>query len=178
MIIGLTGLKQSGKTTVADYLVKEHGFVKINFKDALVADIKERFPELIKELEYIYEFDVTELFDLKPPAMRALMQNYGTDVRRADDPNYWVKQWEKAIMDTDKHIIVDDVRFMNEAMSLVTHGGIVVKVERVGQENTDTHQSETEQAEIKPDFTISAEKGDLAKLYGTIEGILDELKVD
>ena len=35
MIIGISGFQSSGKDTIADYLVKEHGFVKLSFASAL-----------------------------------------------------------------------------------------------------------------------------------------------
>ena len=47
-IIALTGLKQSGKSTAANYLVEKYGFIKHNFKDALINEIKTYFPDFIK----------------------------------------------------------------------------------------------------------------------------------
>ena len=35
MVIGICGLISSGKDTIADYLIKEHNFVKISFADKL-----------------------------------------------------------------------------------------------------------------------------------------------
>ena len=94
MIIGLTGKKQNGKSTAAEHLSDKHNFVRINFKDALVAEIRERFPNLLEAIIEIMDrtdydgmnpWTVDRLFKEKPPLMRALLQNYGTEVRRIDD---------------------------------------------------------------------------------------------
>jgi len=103
MIIGITGLRRSGKTTVSKYLQENHGFVSHNFKAALIKEMKEKFPDtldaLCRDLEGANN-TVDGLFEEKPRAMRALMQNFGTDVRRAEDPNYWVDEWSKTLPDS------------------------------------------------------------------------------
>ena len=43
MIIGITGKKGVGKDTLADYLVKEHGFVKLSFAKYLKEFLKIMF---------------------------------------------------------------------------------------------------------------------------------------
>lgn len=51
MIIALKGFKQVGKSTAASYLEEKYGFFRVNFKDALVAEIKQNFPDLLREIE-------------------------------------------------------------------------------------------------------------------------------
>ena len=43
MLVGLSGLKGSGKDTCADYLVKNHGFIKVAFADPLKDALKVLF---------------------------------------------------------------------------------------------------------------------------------------
>jgi len=43
MIIGICGLIGSGKDTIADYLVKEHNFIKLSFADKLKDCVAEMF---------------------------------------------------------------------------------------------------------------------------------------
>ena len=43
MIVGITGLAGSGKDTAADFLVKNHGFVKVALADVLKRACKEFF---------------------------------------------------------------------------------------------------------------------------------------
>lgn len=165
MLIAFLGKKRSGKTTCADYLVNK-GFKKVNFKDALIDELKENFPDLLRE--------IGDDFNDKTPVRRALLQNYGTEVRRRDDEDYWVKKWEQraygAELTTNVDIVVDDCRFLNEAEIIKKYNGIIIKVEREGY-NGDNHQSETEQDQIKPDFTIQ-NNSTVYELYEQINKIL------
>lgn len=180
MIIGLIGLKQVGKTTAADHLVENQDFTKHNFKDALVAEIKQNFPDLLNEI-YLQDSkewnngipptDKDHLFRTKPPLMRTLMQNYGTEVRRGDNPNYWIKQWRDKMPSGD--VVVDDVRFQNEADMVTTNGGILIRLERSDVEAGDMHASEVEQANIATKYTIEAAKGDFDSLYNQLDGIIE-----
>lgn len=167
MIVGFVGLMGTGKTTACNILKKHwgEGVVHLNFKDGLVAEMKERVPDVLNELAFIYDRSVDELFATKPPAMRALMQNYGTEVRRRDDNNYWVSKWQESARETEKNIVCDDVRFLNEADAVERFArGILIRLERTDIVHTGTHQSETEQAEIVVDYTIVLGEGELDKL--------------
>jgi dephospho-CoA kinase len=167
-IIAFTGKKQTGKSTAAGYLSYRYKYERINFKDALTAEIKERFMPLLIQILNIERMRVAspvrrpntieELFVFKPPLVRTLMQCYGTDVRRKDDPDYWVKRWYEKIDECDKDIIVvDDVRFPNEAQAVRSLGGRIYRIERditsLGQK-IDMHASETEMDKIKVDEVI------------------------
>lgn len=176
MIIAFTGLAGSGKTTVADYVVSEHGFKKHNFKDALVFEMLDRLPDVLKELKKHYSMTLDKLFKEKPPIMRALMQNYGTEVRRGDGPNYWVDRWKESL--GEGNYVVDDVRFVNEAEAVQDKGGIIVRVSRPDSSSNSTHTSETEQNQIEPDFTIISNTGDLEGLYKQIESVIHTLKTN
>lgn len=158
MIIGLTGKKQSGKTEASKGL---KGFKLINFKDALIEEIKDGFPDLLEGIKDEYnlsndtEITVENLFSIKPFLMRTLMQNYGTDVRRKDDKDYWVNRWLDSIHYGDGDILADDVRFENEAKAVRTLGGIIIRIHRPSLEvGTDFHPTETEMDKIKVDHLI------------------------
>jgi len=176
MIIGLTGFKGSGKTVVADYLVKEHGFVLINFKLAIIQEIKDKFPDLLKELSQAYHMTEDKLFTNKPEALRALMCDYGTNIVRAKDPDYWVKKWMKSVSGVEDNIVVDDVRFFNELSTLTDRGGVLIRVKRGDITEGGTHATETEQNKFISDFTITAIKGDHAGVYEQVEKIIGEIK--
>lgn len=175
MIIGLVGFKQVGKSTAAKHL-EGRGFKRHNFKDALVKEMKENLHETLDQMVFDHLHwegmkSIDDLFQLKPPLMRALMQNYGTDVRRKDNDNYWVDQWAKNSYGMD-HIVVDDVRFINEAEKVRERGGIIVRLTRPDIETGGTHASETEQLEIVADHTIDCEPGNHAKLYQALDEII------
>jgi len=191
IIIGLTGFKQVGKSTAASHLETKHGFSRHNMKDALVAELRQNFPDLLQklvELEYpsrmfsdkvaqqkwIDQAWIDQLFLDKPPLMRALMQNYGTEVRRKDNPDYWVNQWKKNSY-ANELIVVDDVRFENEGRAVRDRGGIIIQLTRPDIASGGTHASEQEALDIKADYTISVAKGDHEGLYRQLDTIVKGL---
>lgn len=176
MIIGLSGFKGSGKSVVAKYLEENHGFKRVNFKDALVAEMKECYPDTLKELGSAYHMDVDKLFENKPAAMRALMQNHGTDIRRKDDPDYWVKQYLSKVELLRGNIVTDDVRFFNELSAITELNGVMIRVVRDDITTGGTHQSETEQIKFIEDFTVTGVKGEHETVYKQIEVIINTLK--
>ncbi len=177
MIIGLSGLKGSGKTTVAKYLSDYYGFERINFKDGLVKEMTERFPSTLIECAKWYDMDVDQLFERKPAVVRALMQEYGTEVRRVDDPDYWVTYWEQSVQDVG-NVVVDDVRFQNEYEAVKMRGGTTIQIINDGLSNTDNHQSETEHLGFDFDFTITAPQGDTSVLLKQVDNIIDTIKTN
>jgi len=180
MIVGFIGKKQSGKSTAAKYLANKYDLKRVNFKDGLLRELKERCPDLLaemvktfNELSYqgITNWTVDGLFDVKPPLMRSLLQNYGTNVRRVDDPLHWIKEWRKATANLPG-VVVDDVRFLNEADAIKTRSGILIRINRVGLESNDQHISEVEMDSIEPDFTITVQTGDFASLYSQVNEVI------
>jgi hypothetical protein len=175
MIIGLIGFKQVGKSTAAKYLEEKHGFIRHNFKDGLVAEMKQNFPDLLQEMVRATGMSIDELFANKPPLMRALMQNYGTEVRRADDANYWTNQWRlkgAKYYQRGLSAVADDVRFINESEAIKLQGGILIRLTRPDIVSGGNHPSETEQLNIDADYTIEGEPGNSTKLYNSLDEIL------
>lgn len=190
-IIGLLGFKRVGKSTAAEYLEKRYSYTRHNFKQALIDEIKENFPDLLKEiakydLNEHHHFATTEdivnnLFETKPPLMRALMINYGTDVRRKENPDYWVNSWIKSVsaecgdcVRKDVCFVADDVRFKNEAKAIQNYDGILIRLTRDDITTGGDHASETEQLEIEADYTINCKKDDLAHLYSELDKIIND----
>jgi hypothetical protein len=76
---------------------------------------------------------------------RTLLQWWGTDYRRAKDPNYWVKRLQDTLHREQPDIaLITDVRFPNEVEAIHALGGKVVKVTRIGKPDFDVpaHPSE------------------------------------
>lgn len=176
LVIGICGYKGSGKSTVAKHLVNEHGFMPINFKDALVSEVIAKFTEVLIELKKLYKLEQYELFEQKPAVVRALLQNYGTEVRRADDKDYWVKRWEEKVTGSNRNIVTDDVRFFNELTAIKGVNGILIRVKRDDITTGGTHTSETEQESFMEDFTIEGVKGSHDEIYKQVDSIIDTLK--
>ena len=77
--------------------------------------------------------------------VRRILQWWGTEYRRAQDHDYWTKAWEKKLQDYDlttTHILVDDVRFVNELNIIKKQGGTFIKIERPGFNGANNHSSE------------------------------------
>jgi len=181
-IIGLTGYKQSGKSVASKYLQEKYGYKPHNFKDSLIKELKENFPDLLEEIRgdtygtVRPGFDVNTLFQEKPPLIRKLMQNYATEVRRKENPDYWRNKWiERVSYVAPDNVVVDDVRFLNEAEAVKNLGGILIKIIRTAQEKTDTHSSETEHELIKPNFIIEAGEGKQEELYKQLDEIINKI---
>lgn len=90
--------------------------------------------------------DIQDRPGLTAVTVRRILQWWGTEYRRAQDPDYWTKAWGRMIerLDLDKTLVlVDDVRFMNELNVIRDHGGLIVKIERPGFDGANNHSSET-----------------------------------
>lgn len=174
-LIAFTGLAQSGKSTASAYLENTYGFKRVNFKSAMIEEIKHTMPDFLAKEAEIHSCSIDDLFAVKPGSFRQFLQNYGTDLRRREDNDYWVSQWlikaNRIFTETQHGIVVDDVRFINEANMIKTAGGIIIRVIKEGQENTMSHASETEMSSIVPDYTITVAPGDVETLCNKVEEI-------
>jgi len=144
MIIGITGLAQSGKSTLANILCTRHGFVSIALADSLKNIAKEHF-----------NWD-----GQKDSRGRRLLQLLGTEVGRTYDADLWVIKLQNKIAikraQGKLDIVVPDVRFQNEAQAIKSWGGFIVRLNgRGGLEGiAGQHVSELEMLSIVPDVSF------------------------
>src|SRR5262249_50391954 len=68
----------------------------------------------------------------KPPAIRALLQEYGTEVRRRDRADYWTQAWAWRLPVGVASVVVPDMRFPNEAAQIRGMSGQLWQVIRPG----------------------------------------------
>lgn len=185
LILAFTGKKRHGKSTACEYIQEKYpNAVRVNFKDAMVREITEKFPNMLRELCALMEkidydgmnpWTTERLFRDKPPVFRALMQHYGTEVRRHDHDEYLVLKWMKEALKHDI-VVTDDVRFGNEAQAVRDLRGIVIRVVREWYaDDGDRHASEKEMDSIKADYTIVA--GNPEELYTKLDAVLYDLGV-
>lgn len=153
-LIGLMGKIGSGKTTVAQILVNNHGFVKVSFADALKQ-------MLVNAKIITYE----EAYIKKTPYARQMLQKIGTDiVRNQIDKDFWVKKTAETINELNKKginkIVIDDVRFPNEHQFVIDQDGIIVKVVdiKTNECNSDNHESESYVDSLSHNFLITNDK--------------------
>ena len=155
-VVGVSGKIGHGKDEVAKVLV-ERGFVVVRFSDELKREVLQRLRRTLKEVVLAEDPRVPvdagegwwdarlahELWSRKPPIIRKLLQEFGTEVRRADDPDYWCKKWYQVVAGSCASVVAPDVRFENEARYVKMFNGRLVRVFRPGCDSTDTHPSET-----------------------------------
>jgi hypothetical protein len=141
MIIGITGFIGSGKDTVANYLVANHGFVRDSFAGTLKDAVAQVFGwdrELLEGLtpearQWREQVDPWWAKRLNKPNLtpRWVLQQWGTEVCRTGfHDDIWIASLENRLRKTKSNIVISDVRFPNEIKAIRNAGGIVVLVQR------------------------------------------------
>lgn len=199
-LIGLTGFAGAGKDTVADILCEEYGFVKFSFSDALYREVADAFGASVAFLQdrnekekpqaalalincddarFIGRVLLTENCPLieipskleAPRKPRDILQLWGTEYRRADDPDYWVKRAQEfaaqPFYDSCAGLVNTSVRFANEA-DWISSVGEIWCVRRQGHGPVNGHVSEKEQPHslvIQNDGTIEDLRLAVARIF-------------
>ncbi|MDD3885121.1 MAG: hypothetical protein PHW66_09380 [Gallionella sp.] len=179
LVLGLAGAAGSGKSAVAEYLVQRYGFMRFSFSDFLYAQVAEAFglesedvlhdratkevatPLLAMENCADDEFDyvVRNMFAPEdhsartPYSPRQILQWWGSDYRRAQNPNYWIdqaEQWLEAMYSFPQYpehrcnlFVNDSVRFENERMWVKEMDGGIWHLRRDAAAPVAGHVSET-----------------------------------
>lgn len=162
IIIGLSGYAGSGKDLFAELASEIVWSARVAFADALRREIAQAFGisplELLRNKQrpnprlrppWCTDPAFTEILierrrDTYTP--REVLQLWGTEYRRAQDPEYWVKRAAEMV-DACRFIgypvcLITDVRFPNEAAWVESAGGQVWRIERPGIEPVNSHCSE------------------------------------
>lgn len=122
-VLGISGKIGTGKTTLAELILgKVPQARKMAFADALrdeVAWLLGVSPQLVR-----MDIFKTMSFRIGSRVLsgREVLQWWGTEVRRAADPDYWVDQTTLALLKAGEEgcplVVVDDVRFLGEALAV------------------------------------------------------------
>ena len=182
-LIGLCGFAQSGKDTVAGFLV-DNGWTRVAFADKLRDMLYALNPFIVmkprawrdvlnpfvvakprawraQELVDKWGWDVAKV---QYPEMRQLLQKLGTEAgREVVDDNLWVSLGEQQIEAAGGPVVVTDARFPNELQLIRRRGGILCWIERDGIGAVNGHASEHSVSQADCDFTI--------KNNGTLEDL-------
>jgi hypothetical protein len=164
-IIGLMGLAQSGKSTAAQYLEREHGFVRVRFAGPLKAMCR-AIGLSDREIEGEGKEVPHPLLCGKTP--RFVMQTLGTEWgREIVGPDFWTGIWRESVIaaldEGAKGIIAEDCRFPNEVEAIREAGGKLWRIERAEQ-SVGAHVSEWAASGVTPDLLI--------RNVGTVEELL------
>jgi hypothetical protein len=171
LLLGISGKRGVGKTLLGTILAEEHGFQLFSFAEALKTHCKQAFGLTSEQTDGILKeapTNIPRLWVTGPQGSvpvsywtpRDLMISVGQFYRGIDE-NFWVKR----IMSDAKGSslgAIHDVRFKNEAKTILDAGGFLVRLERDPELNvykgTNTDSSETELDTWPFHFTIGADR--------------------
>ncbi len=157
-IIGITGVARSGKDTLAEYLVANHGYKRVAFADSIREVVSHLTGLTVAELtDGPLKEEPIEWMGGKSP--RQLMQTLGTEWgREMVDPNLWLNIAANRIREARRQgfagVVIPDVRFDNEAEFVRERLGSVVRVVRPGAAAVSAHESEQGVSENLVDSTV------------------------
>lgn len=165
MLIGISGRAGVGKSTLAEVAEEHFNFKRLAFADALKEEcvsVLAKFDipplglydpahklstfALPKSFIADYEDFILPFAEFHPIiheyyiSYRKFMQFWG-DYRRTQNKDYWLQKFMDNA-DFSEDLIVDDVRFFNEAALIQALGGIIVRINWPSH-TRDTHASET-----------------------------------
>jgi len=186
MILGLVGKAQSGKDTVADYLVEKHGFVRLAFADVLKDSCAQLFMLAPHQLNSSKgKATVDPRWNVTP---RTILQKVGTAAREIC-PDIWVEHLANRIMtymhsQPQTNIVITDIRYVNESQMLRDMGGYLLRITRHNEDGSAfqslvgleaQHASETEQDMILVQASIVNTTGQIALLLEAVDESLETL---
>jgi hypothetical protein len=177
-VIGIGGFYQSGKDVVADYLVAQHGFVKLGMSDVLNDFVAAIDPILfhthyyVRYSEFVAQHGYVEA--KKNSEVRRLLQATGTEAgRKILGEDVWVNGARARIEAArqSSHVVITGIRFPNEIRMIQELWGLTLYIVRPGFEG-DGHASENS---VKPeDFErIITNDGTIADLHGLVDEIVE-----
>jgi len=175
-LIGITGYKGSGKTTIANILVEDFGYESRALADILRIELFALLKDDFRVSEKRHALEMGEISSIDVPYFhnewgfdeflfmlevqkrhpidqvsswpRSLMMGWGNMKRDLCGEDYWIDQ-----VPLKPLVVIPDVRYLNEAKKIKEEGGSIIRVHRDGYVS-DGHATETEQEMIKSDYTI------------------------
>ena len=157
-----------GKTSVADLLIEHQ---RVAFAAPLKCTVSNMLNELgLPGFNYVYA-DKEAIIPELGVSGRHMMQTLGTEWGRACiHPDFWVmiaRAETQRIMADDRSVVIDDVRFPNEAAMIRDLGGELWRIDRPGVSYDGSHESEGGLEDITPDRVLIND--------GTITQLLEKI---
>ncbi len=177
-IVGFSGLAGAGKSTAADVLIREYGFVRVRFAGPLKAMMAALYAEAGLDADDIVQRIDGGMKEAPDPvlggtsprrAMQTLGAEWGRDLIARD---LWISLWSRAAA-MHSRVVVDDVRFDNEAAAIRALGGMVIRVDCPWAGTSFGHQSE---AGVTADAAIlNAVMGDTGPLARAVCALAESM---
>lgn len=179
ILIGISGKRGVGKSSLADYFVKNFGFQKVSFAESL-----KNYASLLFDFEDD-SFSLTKKekpfknYDWSP---RDFMIRLG-DFLRYHDEDYFVNDTMSRLKNKKEgRYIIDDVRFLNEAEAIKNKNGYLVRLDRYEKfnpygKNLDVESEKQLDHYDKFDYHIKEPRNlDLHMLYAEGDKIIKAVK--
>jgi hypothetical protein len=163
MLIGLSGKMGTGKSTVANYLMEKE-------KDSAVVKIAGLLYEL---QDMIYSHLGLSLQGEKDRPLLIALGMWG----RNKDENFWTQQAiNKAVSLPNKLVLIDDIRFPNEAKAIESAGGILIRIEGLQRGPNINHDLKTNETETAlDDYPFKHRVHNLGTINYTLEQVQEIL---
>lgn len=179
-IILVSGKKRAGKDTVAQMIVEQlnsdYSISRLSFAEPMKEILADTFDVELEDLEDYKNFpklypvmvlhpELVESFELSTD-MRKILQRFGTEaMKKQFGDDVWSELLYKKIY--SDITVVSDWRFKSELEFLKKQPDVkvvTIRVNRIGQVVHDEHISEKDLDDVKTDFTLNNEDGQLYSL--------------
>lgn len=164
--IALVGAPGSGKTYIANAWCDIVDGQRLSFADAVRREVAEALAATDDQGRSAVEFYALLMDPATKDEYRSLTQVWGTEFRRAQNPDYWVEKVAVLLAKTGAvtPLVVDDCRFPNEYETLRRADFLFIGLEsgETTHELTDDqrrHESEQHWPRFEFDQTLSYVKG-------------------
>lgn len=175
VLIGICGLKGSGKSEVASRLVASMSAHRVRFAGPL-KDMLRALGLTEREIEGDLKEEPSDLLCGRTP--RHAMVTLGTEWGRLMiGPELWADAWRGRIDVALAHgtnVVTEDLRFPNEHEALTRAGGIVLRVTRPGVEADLSHESERYALSMSADIEFF-NSGRLEDIDTWVENVFPDL---
>ncbi|MBB5414081.1 deoxynucleotide monophosphate kinase family protein [Paraburkholderia atlantica] len=175
-VIALVGNAGAGKSTVADYLIAEHGYHRVKFAGPLKNMLRAIGLD-DEEIEGSRKEQPCELLCGKTPrhAMVTLGTEWGRDLI---GPEFWTGLWEEEVcahLNSGLSVVVDDCRFPNELEAVKRRRGEAWHIVRPahGGSSLPGHRSEGALSEFYADMRTVANTGWIEDLHSKVRQIME-----
>lgn len=160
IILAVSGKLGSGKDTIASLVMAEmdsRSITQVSFAGALRCEVNqiieiisqsqnlssarvevansllaENVAEVVEALYPLVKDGVVSSSDQRHPSVRLVLQLWGTEVRRTQNPDYWVDLALKKIraaVENNTNVVITDARYENEIQALQKHGAMILRLD-------------------------------------------------
>lgn len=152
MLLGLCGAIGSGKSVIAEDLQEFYGFRRLKIAEPIKRILKLLLVEAGCPESQLNDYIEGVLKPapcpyLKGRTSRVLQQLIGELARREMGQTFWrdiAMGRAQELTSFGFHVVIDDIRYPDEAQAIKSCGGILVRISRNGVVNSEKHRSETE----------------------------------